>query len=509
MTVGTTRSELRAEHDSVETFLAAALSEERRRNVLFVSFTQWDFALAALADTAVSLQRLGAGLTLAFWTSHTPLRDTGWSASHALARISGEPTRDQRVRDALLAAGVPRNALARPPIARWRPSAAIPVSGPMNRSQIRALTYHGSPMGRAILNVLPETQTPTTDSFFWPKRWVRACARSYAYAYDQTLALIRERGITAVVVYNGRFLHDRAAAAAAEAAGVPLLYYDTGGLDTDYDLTDSVTHDWTDLQRRMLRLYEQWPADERDELGGSWFLERINHTAADNSLFVEAQQRGATIERPGAEVVVVYFSSSGDEIAELELDWDQFIGDQPQALAYLAEECRRRPGYALVVRSHPHKRMKPPQDVAEWLEAVEAAEPDVHLDPHSPVDSYELMRQADIVVTYGSTTGVEAAYAGKPVIVMGPSAYDQLGCATLAATPEQLAAALDVTEPGSWPGAVSYGLMMRRRGFRFEHVSRDPSACLSLDGHAFADTRPWVLHASNLFWRTQRWYLRR
>lgn len=500
--------QIRAEHPSLEVFLKSALTPEARRNVLFVSFTQWDFALAALADTAMGLHRMGSELTLAFWTAHTPLRDTGWSASHTLATLTGAPARDQRVRDALLDLGVPRTALARPPLRRWRPSQPIRIEKPMNRTQIRALTYHGSPMGRAILQVLPETQTPTTDTFFWPRRWVQGCARSYAWAYDQTLALIRERGITSVVVYNGRFLHDRAASAAAQAAGIPVLYYDTGGLDTDFDLTDSVTHDWSDLQRRMLTLYDEWPEGERDELGSSWFRERLNHTAADNALFTEAQEIGATIDRPEADCVVVYFSSSGDEIAELELDWSQFIGDQPEALAALAEECRKRPGYSLVVRSHPHKRMKPAQDVAEWLEAVEAADPDVHLDPHSPIDSYELMRQADIVATYGSTTGVEAAFAHKPVIVMGPSAYDQLGCATLAATPAELAAALDVREPGSWPGAVSYGLMMRRRGFLFETVSRT-GAGLSLGGHHFDDARPVVLHASNLVTRVQRWYLSR
>ena len=485
------------------------MTDEARSNVLFVSFTQWGFALAALADTAASLHRMGSELTLAFWTAHTPLRDTGWSASHALGRLTFSPARDQRVRDALLAMGVPRSSLAEPPIRRWKPSESINVSGPMNRTEIRALTYHGSPMGRAILNVLPEQETPTTDSYYWPKRWVQACARSYAYSYDQTLALIRERGVTAVAVYNGRFLHDRAASAAAEAAGIPVLYYDTGGIDTDFDLTDSVTHDWSDLQSRMLRMYDEWPADERDDLGSSWFLERLNHTASDNEHFTDAQERGAGIDRSDSECLVAYFSSSGDEIAELELDWDQFIGDQPESLRVLAEECRKRPGYSLVVRSHPHKRRKPKQDVADWMAAVESARPDVHLDPYSPVDSYALMRQADIVVTYGSTTGVEAAFAGKRVIVLGPSAYDQLGCATLAGTPAQLSEALDDREPGSWSGAVSYGLMMRRRGFTFENVKRDPVAGYSLGGQPFEDSRPLVLHLSHLLGRLQRWYLRR
>ena len=177
-------------------------------------------------------------------------------------------------------------------------------------------------------------------------------------------------------------------------------------------------------------------------------------------------------------------------------------------MKFLADECRKRDGYQLVVRSHPHKRRKPKQDVIEWLAAVDEADPDIHLDPHSPVDSYALMRQADIVVTYGSTTGVEAAFAGKRVIVLGPSAYDQLGCATLAGTNAELSAALDDRLPESWPGAVSYGLMMRRRGFNFEHVQREPDNSFSLGGKAFADSRQSVRHLSHLLGRLQRWNLR-
>ena len=499
----------RAEHDSLEVFLKASLTDEQRKNVLFVSFTQWGFALAALADTATCLHGMGSEVTLGFWANKTPMHDTGWSVNDKVAKLFASPARDQRVRDALIDFGIPKSSLAQPPVKGWQPAQPVPITRAMNRSELKALTYFGSPMGRAMLQVRTLTETPVTDAYYWPERLLRLAAKSYAFAYDQTAALIKARGVTAVAVYNGRFLHDRAASAAAQALGVPVLYYDTGGIDTDFDLTDSVTHDWTDLQRRMLKLYEQWPEGQRDEVGGSWFEERLNHTASDNALFTDAQEIGSTIDRPAADCLVVYFSSSGDEIAELELDWDQFIGTQPEALKFLADECRKRDGYQLVVRSHPHKRRKPKQDVIEWLAAVDEADPDIHLDPHSPVDSYALMRQADIVVTYGSTTGVEAAFAGKRVIVLGPSAYDQLGCATLAGTNAELSAALDDRKPGYWPGAVSYGLMMRARGFRFEFVKRSPDGGLTLASQPFSDSRPVVRHLSNVIGRLQRWYLRK
>ena len=496
---------IQVEHPDLGQYLSG-LAPDSLSRVGVVSFTQWPFALAALAETAIELRRLGSDVTLALWSSNTPMPDTGWSTHHGVARLFGSRTADDALKMALLDWGFAQTAFTKPPLRKWGVPECVRVKIPLNRSAIRSLTYRGSPMGRAMLQVRPDTETPTTDTYLWPQRLLDAAAGSFAWAYDQTTELIRQKSLTCLIVYNGRFLHDRAVSAAGQAAGIKVLYFDKGGTDTDFDLTDNITHDWSDLQRRMLKLYEEWPAESRDDISESWFTERRAHVAEDNSLFVEAQRVGRGISKPDSDVVVVYFSSSGDEIAELELDWEKFIGDQPTALGILAREVRRRPGWALVVRSHPHKRMKPRQDVREWYECLELVRPDVHVDEYSPIDSHTLMRQADIVVTYGSTTGVEAAYAGKPVIVLGPSAYDELGCAVFAGTEEELSAALDSAEPGSKAGALAYGLMMRRRGFVLRNVRREGSKYL-LNDQEIGESNIVARHASHAIHRLARWRL--
>ncbi len=499
--------QLRAEHPSLEMYLRERLSEDQRRNILFSSFNQWGFALAALADTALTVHAMGSDVTCAFWSGETVMRDAGWTTSHAIAGLLRSPAQDERVAAGLVEAGIPRSSMVAPPIRNWTPVEPISITGPMNRSQIRALTYRGSAMGRAMLQVHPDVNTPMTDEHLWPKRWLKAAARSYAFVYDQTAELIAERGVTALAVYNGRFLHDKAAATAAEDAGIPVLSYDSGGNETDFDLTSDATHDWAALQQRMLDLYERWSPDERDSLGAQWFQGRINHTDPQNALFVESQTPGTRLDFNEDKRVVVFFSSSGDEIIELDLDWDSFFGGQSNALRLVAEQCRAMPGYSLIVRTHPHNRFKPAHDVAEWTADVVAAAPDLHLDQHSPVDSYELMRQADVVVTYGSTTGVEAGFARKPVIVMGPSAYDLLGCATPVSNETELRIALKAADPGAWAGAVAYGLMMMRRGFNFTYVKPDEEAGYRLGSHAFQDSNGVVRHAGHLADRVRRWYL--
>ena len=495
---------VRAEHPSLEEYLRSVLSADQLARVVIVSFSQWEMNTTAVGEIAATLHALGAEPTIALWADETPMHDVGWTTSRRLSNLFHSPSRDQRLEQALLAFGLPRESLARPPICRWRPRADLPVRPDLYRSALRQLTYRDAPLGRAILQVHPDRDTPITDEHLWPESWVEACTRSYAWAFDQVAVLIEQRQATAAIVFNGRFLHDSAVAAAAEQAGIPVLAYDFGGNDTDFDLTIDATHDWSALQRRMLTLYEGWDPAERDALGSSWFEERRQHADPRNRFFVESQKVGVGIDKPEGSRLVVFFSSSGDEISELDLDWGDYFYGQPGALLAVAEACREQPNTTLLVRTHPHKRHKPRRDVEEWHQAVADARPDIHLDEFSEVDSYTLMRQADVVVTYGSTTGVEAAYAYCPVIVMGPSAYDELGCATRVKTVEQLKQAITTPDAGWWPGAVAFGLMMRRRGFTNRYVSKLGAGRESLAGVVLEDSAPLVLKVSDALSRRQR-----
>jgi hypothetical protein len=114
--------------------------------------------------------------------------------------------------------------------------------------------------------------------------------------------------------------------------------------------------------------------------------------------------------------------------------------------------------------------LKPKDDLARWMTAVEAAGPDVHFDPFSKIDSYALMRAADVVFTYGSTSGVESGFIGRPVVVMGPSAYDTLGCARRITSADQIKNSIENPPAPNSRAAIPYGLMMQRRGFRFAHM---------------------------------------
>ncbi len=490
---------VRAEHDSLWGYLQGALTPEQLSCPLLTNFNHWHIAQGALTEIALTLHKNNTNVMIAFWADSTPMPDVAWETSRLIGTLLRSPTKEQQIEKLLMQAGLPKSAFPKPPIYGWTSIEPIAIPEILNRSNIRAMSYRGADMGRAILQVHPDKNTPMTDDFYWPRGWVEIAAKSFAFAYDQTWELINRKRITSLAVFNGRFLHDRAAAAAAQTAGIPVLNYDLGGLQTNFDLTIDDTHDWDALQRRMLSLYDRWDPAERDELGSSWFLDRTEHRDPLNSLFVEAQKIGSMVDLPKDKKVVVYFSSSGDEISELDLDWNDFFGGQENALNLISKICAEDPNTYFVVRSHPHKRHKPSHDVSEWMKTVEQAQPDLHLDPHSDVDSYSLMRKADLVITYGSTSGIEAAFAGKPVIVMGPSAYNILGAAKQVFTEDELRAAMAEPTAGIWSTTVSFGLLMKRRGFNFQEIQKLSETDFVLDGANVTATKPLVAKLSHAY----------
>ena len=500
-------TQVQSEHPSLTEFLTRNLSVHERSGIAVLSFNQWPWTTGAVIETAVAAHQVGSAVTVGFWCDKTPLKDTGWSTSHRIARLSRSSPIEASAKTLIQQAGVPDSAFVNPPISRHRKKVAT-LPDPLTRSAIRDLRYRGSDMGQSILQVHPNNNTPIREDFEWPRRWVRTAARSYAWVFDQTRALIEMRGITSIVVFNGRFTHDRAAAAAAESLGVKVLYYDYGGLETFFDLTHTNTHDWNSLQQRMQIMWETW-GDDREVIAREWFDNREKHQESGIQAFVGMQEQNHLPDLPQDHQLMVFFSSSGDEIAELDLDWTKHFNSQENAVRTLARIFSGMDDTTFVVRTHPHMLTKPADDRLRWIAAVNAIGENIHIPPDSPTDSYALMRAAKCVFTYGSTTGVEAAYRGIPVAVLGPSAYHLLDCATplnSESAIKEWIADIPTCDPTK---ALPYGLMMQRRGFNLQWLSKDEEGALMRNGTYLVDATPLTRKLSDLLKRLQVWWLTR
>jgi fructose-specific component phosphotransferase system IIB-like protein len=101
---------------------------------------------------------------------------------------------------------------------------------------------------------------------------------------------------------------------------------------------------------------------------------------------------------------------------------------------------RDQPDAELVIRLHPSLQNKPESDLRYWdpLDGRNV----VVVRPESEVDSYALAESADLVITYGSTMGVEAAFLGKPVLSLCDTEYCGLDIVYEPQTSEEVLALL-------------------------------------------------------------------
>ena len=474
---------LRTEQGDLDIYLRTECGICESSTVVIPVFCDWDFVVASLLDIAIESAKIGARLQLV--TAAPSILRMGLSGVTMAPGVSSRgPKRNLvQLRRAILSA-VPNAEVELHVITPQQTSKNLwDISGSaLSRAELRDLVVSGLPIGRAILQIPPTPETSISDSEVWPGKWVEASIRSFLSTHRAMRQILHNSTATHVFAYNGRFLLERAAVLAGSESGAAVFCYDNAGADCDFEIQRDTIHDWSRLQERIKQMSARLGEESETAYAKSWFESRRNHTDPEVRRFVSQQVLGKGLEVGDSHKAIVFFSSSIDEVAELEFDWTRFFDSQENALRVLAAECQKRDDVYLVVRSHPNMLTKSQLDQVAWQACVEKIAPDIHFAPDSSVDSYELMSQAYAVVTYGSTMGIEAAFAGKRSIVMGPSIYDELGVVTRVETPEALSEALDRNATINQDFLLAYGLMMRLRGFRLRNITKKDGE-FELAGH--------------------------
>ena len=126
-------------------------------------------------------------------------------------------------------------------------------------------------------------------------------------------------------------------------------------------------------------------------------------------------------------------NSDYDSIYEYNSD-DEYVGfrengippDQLKTIIQVAEYIGRLKEYDFIVRLHPNLKNKSLSEQERWRVLSEI--PEIQLfDQFSSQDSYELLRNSNGVITFGSTIGLEASFWEIPSLVFGECSYGRLG----------------------------------------------------------------------------------
>jgi hypothetical protein len=127
---------------------------------------------------------------------------------------------------------------------------------------------------------------------------------------------------------------------------------------------------------------------------------------------------------------IIIYNSTIDEYAALEGWQNPIYEDETQAIDLILKEFKEKNNYFFYLRVHPNMKNLP-EETTQLKDIKKLGLDHSNLEiiwPNQEIDSYKLLDESDIVITFGSTIGIEAAYWNKPSILIGHALYESLDC---------------------------------------------------------------------------------
>lgn len=364
---------------------------------------------------------------------------------------------------------------------------AVPVSV----ESMKAFTVDGVPIGELVLSQLV---TDTRDSyldFSDEKLTARASSlcRNAVALYEFTRDVIRRNAIDIVYAWNGRRCSDGPVLYAARKEGKPFFSYISGGRKNTYLTVPALKfHDLSYNKLLIESLYLEAKSklshDEFAKMAAEFFdIYRYGGGDYPGSVFFGSvfNAYADTDLPPKKKKRLVIFTSSYWEYFAMG-DW--LAGEYPYASSNFYEgikailsDQRITANYEVITRWHPNLVNAGASERREVRKIIEAYKDVLQFPPESTINSYALLESADIVITFGSTLGIEAVYYGRPSILLGPAMYEDTGSCYRPKTHEELVTLLEGDlYPLDKLGALKFGYSQRYGASQeFKHLRQDES----------------------------------
>lgn len=295
-----------------------------------------------------------------------------------------------------------------------------------------------------------------------------SCISTYEYA----CSIFRREKPNMVYLFNGRFAINRAILEAAIECNIPYMIHERGSGKSKYELYPYMPQNCkllgSDIEKKWNEAND-W--SRKTEIAKYFFYGQRNRVELGWKSFVSDQVRGKSIDIAlGGRRLITYFSSSEDELASVDdcIDWGVWL-NQMNAVRHLIEVVKQRPDLFLVIRLHPHMKHKHENELLPWLN-LSRSENVMIVMPDDDIDSYALVDQSHVVISCGSTIGLEAVFWGVPSICLGPTYYANLNAVYLPKSAEELTELLSrSTLRVNSLAAMPYGYYMSTFGEYFKH----------------------------------------
>ena len=341
-------------------------------------------------------------------------------------------------------------------------------------AEIQALEFDGFDIGYAVASSLISIIRDPRPDFMNYQTTIRDYLTGSAAMYLIALRLIEARKPDLVYTFNGRLAHVKPILRAAQKMKVECRIHERGSSHEKYSICVNTTpHDRVYMQGKMRKAWEDAAEPHRTEVASEFFQRKLKGAGINWYSFTENQTDTLPPNWDSKRKNVVIFNSSEDEFASLGKDWKNTLYiNQLEGISRIVNDLKAEKDFHIYLRVHPNLRNVDNDD----LRAVYALREDnlTIIPADSPISTYKLMLNASVVLTFGSSVGIEAPFWGIPSILAGKSMYMELGSTYEPKSHDEVIAMLKSSlEPKDKIGSLLFGFFYNSQGLPFKYYKAE------------------------------------
>ena len=228
-----------------------------------------------------------------------------------------------------------------------------------------------------------------------------------------------------VVLFNGRLISTRPMVRFCHKKNIEFKVYEVCNQGGDINVFDNaLPHDSHVFLIKSLSFWNGDKIGEKEDLAEKFFINKRNGVFINDTVYTDRQnvnELDLKVDKNKRNIVV--FNSSQDELVAIGYDFATGIfNSQSEAIKGICETLEPSL-FHIYLRIHPNLDGVNSDDLLSLMKlAGEYPNLSVIL-PNAPTSSYLLLDIADVILTFGSTLGVEATYWGKPSILLNKAIW--------------------------------------------------------------------------------------
>ena len=295
--------------------------------------------------------------------------------------------------------------------------------------QLKAIKVGCSDVGTAALSSVAFVLREANPDVQKYQDLIKKFLRSAVTVHYCMLNHLREKQPDELVTFNGRFAEIRPALQTAWSLNVDTYVHDVAVAGRFWLLKNDFLHG-LDVWKKIIKdLFENsdLKAEDKKKIGIGWFEERRNNKTTNFPTFIAQQEKGLLPETFASENINIgIFNSSEDEFVGFDEYKNPLYENQNEALQKILSSFINRPEIKFYLRIHPFLSQVDNSQTRFITELQKRFTNLGVIEPDSPISTYSLLDACDLIITFGSTVGIEAVYAKKPSILIGNAIYEDL-----------------------------------------------------------------------------------